>query len=131
MELPKLLQSRTYQVGTFYNFHQVTSNASRGAARPYLKTPVGSASPVYENLKTYQILSPGLDGFYGGLLGPTTTPTLFTSKGMPFAPNASGVLVEGSYTTKFGLPAHGTSQPAHDNSANFIETPTLGENISN
>ena len=123
---------RTYKIGTLYNYHQITADGAKGSARPYLKDPVGSAVLTYENSKTYQILSPGVDGLYGGMLGPAAAPTLFTSKGMPYAPNAAGLLIPVSSTLgKFGLPTHSGINPVLDNVANFTETTTLGENISN
>ena len=123
---------RTYKVGTIYNYHQITSDGAKGAARPYLKDPVGSAALSYENAKTFQILGPGPDGFYGGTLGPTPTPILFSSKGIAYEPDPSGnlVLVPSSLGS-FALPVHNGINPVLDNVSNFTETPTLGENISN
>ena len=123
---------RTYKIGALYNYHQITTDAAKGAARPYLKDPVGSADPAYENSKTYQIVSPGSDGLYGGMLGPEPAPVLFTSKGMPYTPNGTGKLVPVTSTLgKFGLSTHSGINPVLDNVVNFTESTTLGENISN
>ena len=150
--------SRTYQSKkgtiTYSNFFQPSrvangqSNAAAttpredglyfGAARPYLSeqvnTTVVSNPPLllYENKQTFQILSPGLDRSYGGVLptGPSSL-ILFTSKGTPCVPNNAGTgFVKASSTLgAFVLAEYGPKfRPMTDNVGNFTESNTLGEN---
>lgn len=134
--------SRTYQSikpGIIYfNFYQpstvtvaaATPRGALGAARPYLSEP----SLTYENKQTFQILSPGGDGSYGGRIyteiarspGPPATMILFTSKGSHCSPGPSSFgKVPGA---AFILPEYAPKRPMHDNASNFTETNTLGEN---
>jgi prepilin-type N-terminal cleavage/methylation domain-containing protein len=143
-ELPKgspivYFDSRTYQVikgGTpYFNSYQPSNIAAtpssddqgkKGAARPFL-TDTGT----YENPKTFQILSPGSDGRYGGRLasgvtGPGTL-VLFTAKGQLFSWN--GTIFMGGSRVKFDLPEQTVAGSAFDNSGNFIDEKTLGESM--
>jgi prepilin-type N-terminal cleavage/methylation domain-containing protein len=150
--------SRTYQSKkgtiTYSNFFQPSrvangqSNTSAatpreegiyfGAARPYLSeqenTTVVSTPPLllYENKQTFQILSPGLDRSYGGVLptGPSSL-ILFTAKGNPCVSNSAGTgFVKASSTLgAFVLAEYGPKfRPMADNVGNFTESNTLGEN---
>ena len=132
--------SRTYQSIkpgiVYFNFYQPsnvtvaasTQRGALGAARPYLSEQT-SALP-YENKQTFQILSPGGDGSYGGrvaaaISGPASV-ILFTSKGSHCSPGPSSfVKVAGP---AFILPEYAPKRPMHDNASNFTETNTLGEN---
>ena len=132
--------SRSYQSIkpgiVYFNFYQPsnvtvaasTQRGALGAARPYLSEQT-SALP-YENKQTFQILSPGGDGSYGGrvaaaISGPASV-ILFTSKGSPCSPGPSSfVKVPGP---AFILPEFAPKRPMHDNASNFTETNTLGEN---
>ena len=129
--------SRTYQTKTFYNFHQTRVLSGEGSARPYLSEQVNTLSTatnkpkLYENKQTFQILSPGLDGQYAGMVGSSGV-VLFTSKGvlcsydstsLGFVPLASNLL------PAFVLDnSQMKLRPMTDNVGNFTESNTLGEN---
>ena len=129
--------SRTYQTKTFYNFHQTRVLSGEGSARPYLSEQVNTLSSAvnkpkqYENKQTFQILSPGLDGQYAGMVGSSGV-ALFTSKGvlcsydstsLGFVPLASNLL------PAFVLDdSQMKLRPMTDNAGNFTESNTLGEN---
>ena len=135
--------SRTYQsmkqnlsglTFPYFNFYQpsnvtVAASSTRGAlgaARPYLSQP----SLTYENKQTFQILSPGGDGSYGGRLaalisGPASV-MLFTSKGTPCTAGPTSFILGSG--PAFILPEFAPKRPMHDNASNFTETNTLGEN---
>ena len=125
--------SRTYQFGTFFNFHM--TRTADGAARPFLSEQLNTSTGklIYENKQTFQILSPGSDGMYGGMNPPSSgTPTLFTSKGDPCdfvaTPTPPGFVKSGSSLGPFLLAGQLPKRPAADNAGNFVETNTLGEN---
>lgn len=132
--------SRTYQSKTnppVVNFHQTRVSSGEGAARPYLSEQVNTLSPalnkpkLYENKQTFQILSPGLDGQYAGMVGSSGV-VLFTSKGVlcDYDSTALGYVP----STSNILPAFVLNdsqlrlRPMADNVGNFTESNTLGEN---
>lgn len=138
--------SRTYQSKTtplVFNFHQTRVSSGEGVARPYLSDQVNTLSPaankpkLYENKQTFQILSPGLDGQYAGMLPPQqpvppAVLLLVTSKGvvcnydstsLGFVPLATNIL------PPFVLDnSQMKLRPMADNVGNFTESNTLGEN---
>lgn len=123
----------TYQVpingGIFFNFHQATPNShpqavQYGAARPLIAAnPAGKQ--IYANDKTFQIISPGIDGFYGGMPQPASgTPVLFSVTGQGYQFNGS--TLNTTSDNRFRLPTHGPKDiPAWDNVANCIEVATF------
>ena len=130
--------SRTYQSKAnppSCNYH--LTRASAGAARPYLSEQVNTLSTatnkpkLYENKQTFQILSPGLDGQYAGMVGSSGV-VLFTSKGvlcsydstsLGFVPLTSNLL------PAFVLDnSQMRLRPMTDNVGNFTESNILGEN---
>ena len=86
---------------------------------------------IYENKTSFQVLSPGVDGFYGGRIASevTSVPTLilFTSKGNPCSINGPGFQKLGG--SPLILPEHGNKRPMQDDAGNVIDKNTLGENI--
>lgn len=144
--------ARTYQTvrlgGLFCNYHEATPAdpstqvGIMGVARPLLSSNVAVDSS-YENAKTFQIVSPGIDGLYGWDARSTGTapvsPVLFNSKGAGFEPR----LVNGKWSwvpvppeegvRDFRLPAFHIDQfgvkrfPMFDNVANCIEQPTFAD----
>ena len=146
--------SRTYQVskGTvpYFNFYQPSDltvpfrgplnqldpRGSLGAARPVLSEQVNPATGklLYENKSSFQILSPGVDGRFGGRIAKLiTAPSdliLFTSKGVPCTLSGVGFVTAGG--PPLILPEHvlaPESRPMKDDAGNMIERNTLGENI--
>lgn len=130
---------RTYQTpkpnGVYFNLHQTTSDPSIGAARPFLSQQVNTAIPapspqIYENNKTFQIISPGIDGRYGGMLAsPPASLVMFTSKGEPCVLGNTGFVKSSGSFTAFTLPGHNNKRPIHDNATSFVESNTLGDNL--
>lgn len=116
--------SRTYQFNLsatdiFYNSYENTgTSASFGAARPYLSTTVSTATNTrkYQNDKTFQIVSAGLDNDFGGT--PWNSAVLFI------------------FPTGESIPAgsaryNASQSPAQlDNITNFSEA-TLEDGLSN
>lgn len=150
--------SRTYQFvkpsGVVYaNFYEpgnvLTGMSNRGdtvkygAARPYLSDSVNanivSQPQAYANADTFQLLSPGGDGAYGGRLGSafTSAPVLFAApSGFPCAPDSSKGPGFYKLSTMFGpyvlSPEHMNGvnnkyNPGLDNASNFVENRTFGE----
>ena len=120
----------------YFNFYQPsnvtvaasTTRGALGAARPYLSEQTSILA--YENKQTFQILSPGGDGSYGGrvaaaISGPASV-ILFTSKGSPCTAGPTSFVKTGG--PAFILPEYAPKRPMHDNASNFTETNTLGEN---
>ena len=142
--------SRTYNAnrGTaanpIYNCYQpsdivattvATSDRGKlGAVRPFLSTVggTGGATFTFENPKTFQIIGPGSDGFYGGRIV-SLGAQWFTAKGLSYTFNGTGMVVDSAAPRLFELAENaGTLRtPVHDNVSNFTDTATLGENISN
>ena len=140
--------SRTYQASKgsnlYFNFYQpsaisVAANSIRGvlgAARPFLSEQVNAANNrlFYENKQSFQIVAPGSDGKFGGRIVSEVSSNgmiLFTSKGKPTPLNATAPVGFGP-TPGSGpaliLPEHGSLRPMSDDTGNFVETNTLGEN---
>jgi len=107
-----------------------------GAVRPCLASVSGPGPTFtvfeFENSKTFQIIGPGTDGFWGGRIVALGS-QYFTSKGFSYTFNGTGMIVDSAALRLFELTENtGTLlTPAHDNVCNFTETATLGENISN
>lgn len=105
-----------------------------GAVRPYLSAVNGAGARdfIFENSKTFQIIGPGTDGFYGGRILHLGS-QWFTSKGLSYTYNGTGMVVDSAAPRLFELAENLATlrTPAHDNVCNFTETATLGENISN
>ena len=106
-----------------------------GAVRPHLASVSGSGSPVFENNKTFQIITGGKDGRFGGRLVAlgaqwfTTTGKSYTNSGTVIAP----VMAPDSASAgKFELTENNgiLLRPAYDNAGNFTESKTLGDNAS-
>ncbi len=138
--------SRTYQVAKpgpmlYFNFYQpsavsVAAGTGRGvlgAARPMLSEQINTNTSrlFYENKSSFQILSPGVDGFFGGRVASEVTSVpnliLFTSKGNPCSINGAGFAKLGG--SPLILPEHGTKRPMQDDAGNMIDKNTLGDNI--
>jgi hypothetical protein len=104
-----------------------------GAARPLL-SPATTTVAIYENPKTFQIISPGIDGLYGFDVQPSSgAPILFSSTGQGYA-FASGGWSLSSAANRFRLAAHVDQFnrqrfPMLDNVSNCIEPPTFGDAI--
>jgi prepilin-type N-terminal cleavage/methylation domain-containing protein len=134
--------SRTYQTrtGAFVGNYHVAAPADpltpaglMGVARPLLSPSTGSTA-VYENPKTFQIISPGMDGLYGWDIQPSSgTPILFSSTGQGYGFGAGGWSIS-SVANRFRLPTHVDQFnrqrfPMLDNVSNCIEPPTFGDAI--
>ncbi|MCY3012116.1 MAG: prepilin-type N-terminal cleavage/methylation domain-containing protein [Planctomycetota bacterium] len=134
--------SRTYQSrsGAFVgNYHAaaptdpLTPAGLMGVARPLL-SPSTTTVAIYENPKTFQIISPGMDGLYGWDIQPSSgTPILFSSTGQGYA-NGSGTWSLSSAANRFRLPTHldqfnRQRFPMLDNVSNCVEPPTFGDAI--
>jgi prepilin-type N-terminal cleavage/methylation domain-containing protein len=130
--------SRTYQSKPggvwFCNYHGSANDPILGVARPLLlpnppSGPSSSANPSswYENPKTFQIMSPGIDGLYGWDLQPANgAPILFSSTGQGFS-FASDVWSVNSNFNRFRLPVHAPKLPMQDNVTNCIVPPTFAD----
>ncbi|XZE44936.1 type II secretion system protein [Pirellulaceae bacterium SH467] len=133
--------SRTYQFGlpngtVFFNYHRATApsdpnDALYGVARPLLASTLATLPTAgYEAGKTFQILSPGIDGFYGWMRPGATPFILFSSTGQGYEPTPAGwVPVSGA--SKYRLPEHSNKQPMWDNVASCIEPPTFRDTTVN
>ncbi len=139
--------SRTYlaNIGTasapIYNCYQpsnivtVTSVGSPrgdlGAVRPHLASVSGSNSPIWENPKTFQIITAGKDGRYGGRLVAVGA-QWFTSTGKSYTYNGTVMAPDSASPGKFELNENNgiLLRPAYDNATNFTESKTLGDNAS-
>ena len=135
--------SRTYQTTkpgvTYFNFFQpsaitVPSGTGRGlvgAARPILSETLNTVTSrlFYENKTSFQVLSPGVDGRFGGrIASEVSSPSnliLFTSKANPCSLNGVGFTKNGG--TRLVLPEH-VGRPMQDDAANVINLATLGDN---
>jgi hypothetical protein len=124
-----------YQPSDIVNTNVATSARGKlGAVRPFLSSVSGSGGTTFtfENPKTFQIIGPGSDGFYGGRIVHLGA-QWFTAKGLSYTFNGTGMVVDSAAPRLFELAENaGTLRtPVHDNVSNFTETATLGENISN
>jgi type II secretory pathway pseudopilin PulG len=135
--------SRTYQsrTGAFVgNYHEaapadpLTPAGLMGVARPVLSPSTGSTA-VYENPKTFQIISPGMDGLYGWDVQPSSgTPILFSSTGQGYAFVSPSGWNTSPAANRFRLLTHvdqfnRQKFPMLDNVSNCIEPPTFGDAI--
>ena len=137
--------SRTYQsvrpsASFFCNYHAatpadpLTPAGLMGVARPLISPSTGTTA-VYENPKTFQIISPGIDGLYGWDLQPTSgTPILFSSTGQGYAFTSPGGWSTTSAANRFRLPTHVDQFnrqrfPMLDNVSNCVDPPTFGDAI--
>lgn len=106
-----------------------------GAVRPLLSgTPVPTPAPQsvnYENAKTFQIHSPGLDGIYGFNNGGPTSGILFNVRGQGYNVNLTTTPQYQRNTSVVGFQGIEPNNRAMDNVVNCVETPTLGQNILN
>ncbi len=132
--------SKTYQFvdqtnTVFFNYHRATKTgdlqaALYGVARPLLAaTPpaaAASASQYYEASKTFQIISPGVDGFYGWMAPPSSgNLILFSSTGQGYEVSTTGLALSNDNRFRM-MGLHGPKfQPMWDNSASCIDTPTF------
>ncbi|XZE34614.1 type II secretion system protein [Pirellulaceae bacterium SH501] len=134
---------RTYQIARggsiFFNYHKPTpatdpNDALYGVARPLLAASLATAPTAgYEAPKTFQILSPGIDGFYGGQ-NPVSSgfPVIFSSTGQGYRFNTGLARFEAdSAVSKYRLPEHNGKQPMWDNVASCIEPPTFRDTTVN
>ncbi len=128
----------------FYQRSSISAPTVYGAARPYLSdvadTSVGSTTVQrWANQSTYQILSPGLDGRYGGrtaadMLG--IGPVLFTvptgQQCIPSAIIAGRWSINGVSSKAYVLPEHAALgiRPGQDNTTNAVEGRTLEDALA-
>ncbi len=134
---------RTYQFvrggAIFFNYHVATPASDPnivlfGAARPLLAASLATAPTAgYEDAKKFQVLSPGIDGFYGGQLPVSSGfPVVFSSTGQGYRFNTGlGRFDADSTISKYRLPEHNGKQPMWDNSASCIEPPTYRDTTVN
>lgn len=126
--------AKTYQLtsgsGVFFNYHLATSPTSTqanlyGVARPLIAANP-TAKAVYASPQSFQVISPGVDGFYGGMAPPSSgNPVVFSVTGQGYQYGNSG---NWSTTTdnRFRLPIHGPKDtPAWDNVASCIDVATF------
>lgn len=122
---------RTYvftdpSLGPIFNSYENSSSSPMyfGTARPYL-SPVTSTTGggyKYQNEKTFQIVSAGLDNRFGGF--PSSATVLF------IFPTGQPVVVSGSVTPSARYNASQDASAQLDNVTNFSE-PTLEDGLSN
>ncbi len=100
-----------------------------GAIRPHLASVALNGSFVFANSKTFQIISPGADGKYGGRLVALGA-QWFTPIGQSFTFNGTVMAQDAAASGKFELSENlgYVVRPSFDNAGNFIELNTLGEN---
>ncbi len=99
-----------------------------GAVRPHLESVSAAGGFVFENNKTFQIISPGADGRYGGRLV-ALGGQWFTSVGQSYIFNGTIMSPDPASGRRFELSENSAAvrTPAHDNSSNFIKLNTFGE----
>ena len=127
--------SRSYAAG----FYQPAAPAAvmgdehwkSGSVRPYLTSVSAAGVATFANPKTFQIIGPGLNGFYGGRLSSTGS-QWFTTAGKSYTYNGTIMQPDGASSKLLELNENfgKLTLPAHDNAANFTETNTLGENLN-
>jgi len=135
--------SRTYMFnrGTtaspIYNLYQpsnVTSTTAvnsprgdKGAVRPHLAS-VSGAGFVFENNKTFQIITPGSDGRFGGRLFAMGA-QWFTTTGQSYTLSGTNMTQDPAAANKFELSENSglVKLPAYDNAGNFTESKSFGE----
>lgn len=143
--------ARTYQFplpngSVFFNYHRATSpsdpnDALYGVARPLLSASLAvNAKAGYEASKTFQVISPGIDGFYGWQRPVSSgVPILFSSTGQGFLFQGYALnnpeFVAQSANSKYRLDDHGPpanpKRPMWDNVASCIEPPTFRDTTVN
>jgi prepilin-type N-terminal cleavage/methylation domain-containing protein len=122
---------RTYQFmrngSLFCNYHRATPpDPVMGVARPLLSANP-TAVALYENQKTFQIMSPGIDGLYGWDLQPNSgTPILFSVTGQGYAFSSGSWQVNSNFN-RFRLPVHAPKLPMQDNVTNCIDPTTFAD----
>lgn len=142
---------RTYQINrgsgvVFFNYHRATSpsdpnDALYGVARPLLSAALAvNTKAGYEASKTFQVISPGIDGFYGWQRPVSSgVPMLFSSTGQGFlfqgyVLNNPEFAAQSAYS-KYRLDEHGLpanpKRPMWDNVASCIEPPTFRDTTVN
>ncbi len=136
--------SRTYlfNKGTaaapIYNAYQpsniVTTNGpgaprgNMGAVRPHLDSVAATGSFTFHNNKTFQVISPGIDGKFGGRLVALGAQWFnlagksFTFNGTIMGPDAASA---GPFLLSENVGV--VDRPSHDNACNFTEFKTLGD----
>ena len=99
-----------------------------GAVRPHLASVSTTGSFVFENSKTFQIITAGGDGRYGGRLV-ALGQQWFTLGGKSFTYNGTTMALDAASTNKFGLNENNglVAFPAYDNASNFTEFKSLGD----
>ncbi|MEQ1827447.1 MAG: prepilin-type N-terminal cleavage/methylation domain-containing protein [Pirellula sp.] len=133
--------SRTYQGGAvaapIFNFHRTNRIDRNGTAYVDVARPMLAETGLYENAKSFQLSSPGMDGRYGGSTS-MATPILFGVKGTPmvWGPQLKKFVAvpTGPNVDRFELPEHidatnRKTQPIHDNCVDVVDAKTLGENL--
>ena len=128
--------SRTYVIPRTAGMQlNLFEDSVAGAVRPLLiQTPVptpAQQSSNYENAKTYQIHSPGLDGIYGFNNGGPTAGILFNVRGQAFNVNLTTTPQYQSHGTIFAFRGLDPKNRAVDNVSNCVSTTTLGQNVEN
>ena len=136
--------SRTYlfnkntAAAPIYNCYQpsditITTGAARwelGAVRPHLESVnTATGSFVFANNKTFQIIAPGADGKYGGRILSLGS-QWFTTIGQSYTYNGTIMAPDPASRARFELSEYNglVPLPALDNSGNFIDVNTFGEN---
>jgi len=125
--------SRSYQGGVpaspIFNYHRTTRRDTQN--NPYVDVirPMLAETGLFENIKTFQLGSPGMDGQYGG--STANNPVLFSVKGTPMEwnPAARKFVPSSSSFGPFKLNAGSGTAPMYDNCVDVVEAKTLGENL--
>ncbi len=101
-----------------------------GAVRPHLASVSTAGSFVFENGKTFQIITPGGDGKYGGRLVGLGA-QWFVSTGQSFIFNGTLMTPDAASAGKFDLNENlgFVNRPSYDNASNFTESKTLGDGV--
>lgn len=128
--------SRTYVISRTAGMElNLFEDSVAGAVRPLLvQTPLptpAQQSANYENAKTFQIHSPGLDGLYGFNNGGPTAGILFNVRGQGFNVNLTTTPQYQSNGAIFSFKGIEPKNRAVDNVSNCVETTTLGQNTTN
>ncbi len=118
-----------YQPSDIVSVTTVPGRGELGAVRPHLASVSGTGIPVFENNKTFQIITAGKDGKYGGRLVAIGA-QWFTTAGQSYTFNGTVMAPDAASSKKYELNENNgiVDRPAHDNASNFTESKTLGEN---
>jgi prepilin-type N-terminal cleavage/methylation domain-containing protein len=113
------------------NEHRTKRQNGQGVDYMDVVRPMLAESGVYENLKTYQIASPGMDGIYGfEVPAGNNLPVLFGVKGTGMAWSAADrKFMPGTGLTQFRLYAAPAPAPIQDNCVNVVESAILRDNM--